>query len=570
MNILEYLRSKNIGNIPSPCGGKGTCGKCRVTIVNDKNGKNDKIGTEITRRQVLACQTEYEEGMTIILPDQYSENDMAIVDTVINPATVSGKMTENAQKACDNGKEELATACDIGTTTVACHLLSLKTGRALVTTAYPNIQRSYGADVISRIEAAKSDKLEEMRAAITGQIQQMINECLSRCGRENGRIRKLVIAGNTVMCHLFTGLSPESIGRAPFMPQEYFGRNYRGGELGFANVDDIYIMPAVSGYVGGDITSDMLYIDMYKTTACIQNTGVSKSDPTGQDAISRNEPDCDIQTTNVFKSYTNKLIHDKKDTLILDIGTNGEMVLGKSNDYTCCATAAGPAFEGAEIELGMSAVSGAISRVWIENDQIQVEVIGADREKGQTATAKGICGSGLIDALYVFLSLGLIDETGRIKTHRQVPYKYHRYLGDDEEENDCIFLTDDVYITQDDIRKLQLAKGAVAAGIAVLMQARGLKCDDIGQVFIAGGFGSVLDKHSAAGIGMIPAELVDRTVAIGNAAAGGAMIAAINPNAEKRLDEIAKSMKYIELSSDKNFSDEYIRQMNLGEMKWND
>ena len=568
MNILEYLRSKNIGNIPSPCGGKGTCGKCRVTIVNDKNGKNDKIGTEITRRQVLACQTEYEEGMTIILPDQYSENDMAIVDTVINPATVSGKMTENAQEACDNGKEELATACDIGTTTVACHLLSLKTGRALVTTAYPNIQRSYGADVISRIEAAKSDKLEEMRAAITGQIQQMINECLSRCGRENGRIRKLVIAGNTVMCHLFTRLSPESIGRAPFMPQEYFGRNYKGGELGFANVDDIYIMPAVSGYVGGDITSDMLYIDMYKTTACIQNTGVSKSDTTGQDILTANE----LQQNRLEhdKQDTGKLVQREKEMLILDIGTNGEMVLGKSNDYTCCATAAGPAFEGAEIELGMSAVSGAISRVWIENDQIQVEVIGADREKGQTATAKGICGSGLIDALYVFLSLGLIDETGRIKTHRQVPYKYHRYLGDDEEENDCIFLTDDVYITQDDIRKLQLAKGAVAAGIAVLMQARGLKCDDIGQVFIAGGFGSVLDKHSAAGIGMIPAELVDRTVAIGNAAAGGAMIAATNPNAEKRLDEIAKSMKYIELSSDKNFSDEYIRQMNLGEMKWND
>lgn len=568
MNILEYLRSKNIDNIPSPCGGKGTCGKCRVTIVNDKNGKNDKIGTEITRRQVLACQTEYEEGMTIILPDQYSENDMAIVDTVINPATVSGKMTENAQEACDNGKEELATACDIGTTTVACHLLSLKTGRALVTTAYPNIQRSYGADVISRIEAAKSDKLEEMRAAITGQIQQMINECLSRCGRENGRIRKLVIAGNTVMCHLFTGLSPESIGRAPFMPQEYFGRNYKGGELGFANVDDIYIMPAVSGYVGGDITSDMLYIDMYKTTACIQNTGVSKSDTTGQDILTANE----LQQNRLEhdKQDTGKLVQREKEMLILDIGTNGEMVLGKSNDYTCCATAAGPAFEGAEIELGMSAVSGAISRVWIENDQIQVEVIGADREKGQTATAKGICGSGLIDALCVFLSLGLIDETGRIKTHRQVSYKYHRYLGDDEEENECIFLTDEVYITQDDIRKLQLAKGAVAAGIAVLMRARGLKCDDIGQVFIAGGFGSVLDKHSAAGIGMIPTELVDRTVAIGNAAAGGAMIAATNPNAEKRLDEIAKSMKYIELSSDKNFSDEYIRQMNLGEMKWND
>ena len=538
MNILEYLRSKNIDNIPSPCGGKGTCGKCRVTIVNDKNGKNDKTGAGITRQQVLACQTEYEEGMTIILPDQYSENDMAIVDSVINTARVSGKMADISQEAYDKGIEGLAVACDIGTTTVACHLLKRKTGGVLASTAYPNAQRSYGADVISRIEAAKNGKLEEMRAAITGQIQQMIDECLSRCGEEKRRIDQLVIAGNTVMCHLFTGLSPESIGRAPFMPEEYFGRDYTGEELGFANVDSIYIMPAVSGYVGGDITSDMLYIDMYKTTACIQNT--------------------------------NKLIQDKKDMLILDIGTNGEMVLGKANDYTCCATAAGPAFEGAEIELGMSAVSGAISKVWIENDEIQVEVIGTGRENGQADVAKGICGSGLIDALHVFLKLGLIDETGRIKSHREVSYKYHRYLGDDEEENDCIFLTDEVYITQDDIRKLQLAKGAVAAGIAVLMGARGLKCDDIGQVFIAGGFGSVLDKHSAAEIGMIPTELVDRTVAIGNAAAGGAMIAATNPDAGKRLDEIAKSMKYIELSSDANFSDEYIRQMNLGEMKWND
>ena len=567
MNILEYLRSKNIDNIPSPCGGKGTCGKCRVTIVNDKNGKN---GREISRQQVLACQTEYEEGMTIILPDQYSETDMAIVDSVINPATDRRKTTDIAQETHDNGTKGLAAACDIGTTTVACHLLNRKTGMTLATTAYPNAQRSYGADVISRIEAAKNGKLDEMRTAITGQIQQMINECLSRCGREDERISRLVIAGNTVMCHLFTGLSPEAIGRAPFMPQEYFGRDYTGGELGFVNVDSVYIMPAVSGYVGGDITADMLYIDMYRETVCIQNTGASKSDTEKQDIISRNKTDCDIQTTNVFKTYTNTLLDDKKDVLILDIGTNGEMALGKVNDYTCCATAAGPAFEGAEIELGMSAVAGAISRVWIENDQIQVEVIGADREKGQTAVAKGICGSGLIDALYVFLKLGLIDETGRIKTHHEVSYKYHRYLGDDEEENDCIFLTEEVYITQDDIRKLQLAKGAVAAGIAVLMRARGLKCDDIGQVFIAGGFGSVLDKHSAAGIGMIPAELVDRTVAIGNAAAGGAMIAATTQNAEKRLDEIAKSMKYIELSSDENFSDEYIRQMNLGEMKWND
>lgn len=551
MNILEYLRSKNIDNIPAPCGGKGTCGKCRVTVVYDANGKN-KI-----RKQVLACQTEYVEGMTIILPDQNRENGMAIVDSALNPAIDRERLTNSQQEVYAGRRAGLAAACDIGTTTVACHLVDCETGSVIYTTACPNAQRSYGADVISRIEAAKSGKLVEMKNAITGQIQQMIDECLSQCGRENEHIKELVIAGNTVMCHLFTGLSPESIGRAPFVPQDYFGRNYTGMELGFTDVDSIYIMPAVSGYVGGDITSDMLYIDVCKATDCIQYAK-------GRGMLEQNKPE-------ESKLYTNKLIQDKKEEmLLLDIGTNGEMVLGRENDYVCCATAAGPAFEGAEIELGMSAVSGAISRVWIENDEIHHQVIGASGADEQKAVAKGICGSGLIDALYVFLQLGLIDETGRIKTHREVSYKYHRYLGDDEEENDCIFLTDEVYITQDDIRKLQLAKGAVAAGIAVLMRSRNLKCHDIGQVFIAGGFGSVLDKHSAAGIGMIPAELVDRTRAIGNAAAEGAIIAATSANVEKRLDEIAKNMKYIELSSDEYFSDEYIRQMNLGEMKWND
>lgn len=527
MNILEYLRNKNISNIPSPCGGRGTCGKCRVTVIYDDNGRKDKAESGPVMQQVLACQTEYKEGMTIILPDQPDENNMEIVDSVMNPIIYS---EETAGEATG-----LAIACDIGTTTVVCHLIDSK-GRALATAAHPNVQQSYGADVISRIEAAKKGRLAEMRAAITNQLGQMIGECLESCNRAGERVKKLVIAGNTVMCHLFTGLSPESIGRAPFMPQEYFGRWYTGEKLGLADVDSIYIMPAVSGYVGGDITSDMLYIDM-----CMQD---------------RKEQDKIVQ---------DKADSIKKEMLILDIGTNGEMVLGRESDYTCCAAAAGPAFEGAEIELGMSAVPGAVSRVWVENDEIQVHVIG-DGTNCVEMAAKGICGSGLVDALYVFLQLGLVDETGMIKPKNQVPYRYHRYLGDEDEENDCIFLTEEVYISQDDIRKLQLAKGAVAAGIAVLMKARTISCDEIEKVVIAGGFGSVLDKFSAAGIGMIPAELVDRTEAAGNAAAAGAVIAALRSDAGQRLDKIKKSMKYIELSSAEGFSEEYVRQMKLGRM----
>ena len=518
MKILEYLRLKNINQIQSPCGGKGTCKKCMVKIL--QNG---------VERQVLACQTEYEADMTVVLSDENDENQMKIIHSGITRQRVKNRV------------DGIVAACDIGTTTVVCHLVDGATGKVISTVAYPNKQRSFGADVISRIEAATHGKLGEMQSAIIRQIQSMLGECLKKSEHESEKIKCLSVAGNTVMCHIFAGISPQSIGKVPFLPQEYFGKNYSGEALNLEMVDQVYIAPAVSGYVGGDITSDMLAL------SAIMNDG----------------EEVGLQKAGQFRGYDGKQSSWKScETLILDIGTNGEMVLGKPGDYTCCATAAGPAFEGAEIELGMPAMAGAISKVWLEDDHIGVSVIGDD-DVGKVTAARGICGTGLVDAIAIFLEMGLIDETGRIMTHREIPYKYYSYLGDEEEENDCIFLTDEVYVTQEDIRKLQLAKGAIAAGIKVLMNARNVTCDDIEKVIIAGGFGSVLDKKSAVRIGLIPTELLEKTEAIGNAAAEGAILAAISEDVREELDKIKASMTYIELSAEESFSEEYIRQINF-------
>lgn len=518
MKILDYLRQEGKITMQTPCGGRGTCGKCMVNVVRECESENGARSHSMER--VLACQTEYEKDMLIVLPENNSLDEMRIVESYLLD------VADGLHTRCnDDGEynEGILAAVDIGTTTVVCHLIDGATGNIIYTVAYPNAQRVFGADVISRIKAA--EHLQELRAVIVDQVRDMLDECLAQ-GNAGNRINYMTVVGNSVMCHLFTGISPEKIGRAPFVPDEYFGREYDGNSLGLSKVDTVYIAPSVSGFVGGDITSDLLVVDQINNTV-------------------------------------GGIIKEAKEVLLLDIGTNGEMVLGNCDSYICCATAAGPAFEGAEIELGMSAVTGAISKVWLHNNEIRVAVIGESNIGQSKMSAKGICGTGLIDALLVFLETGLIDETGRIRTHREVNPKYARYLGEEDEDNDCIFLTEDVYITQDDIRKLQLAKAAIAAGVSILVKERGVRYEDIDSVIIAGGFGSYIDKISAARIGLIPVELLERTQAVGNAAACGAIIAATSKVARDKLGAISSKMKYIELSSFEGFEEEYIVHMNF-------
>ena len=519
--ILEYCRSHGIAGIETPCGGKGTCGKCKVTV------------TKPYYKEVLACQTKICDGMEIIV----GGGTITGVGTDMNEAKVSASdemvvlvdrksdMQENPVSVYGNHSSNAGTlaACDIGTTTVVCYLIDKETGQIIAVRSGANPQRSFGADVLSRIDAAAraddNDKanggLQMMQSQIVSLLNGFISDMLMECGRTE--VCLFSVAGNTVMCHLLMGISPEKLGRAPFMPDEYFGREFNPLDIGIENCQIMIIFPAVSGFVGGDITAGMM-----ETVNC------------------------------------NEL------TLYLDIGTNGEMALGKGDRYVCCATAAGPAFEGAQIEMGMPASRGAVDKVWLEGRRIKYSVIGNDRPVG-------LCGSGLIDALAILLKAGIIDENGTILSGQELPILFRSYVFEQEAEDAAqssesslaVHIAPGVYITQEDIRKLQLAKGAIAAGIEVLFKEYGCKPCDLDILTFAGGFGNYIDKASAAAIGLFPPELLDKAKEVGNAAGNGAVSAALSQEAWERALEISGNMRYIELASYPHFNEMYVEHMNF-------
>lgn len=529
--ILEYCRSHGIAGIETPCGGKGTCGKCKVTVIKPYY------------KDVLACQTKICDGMEIIVGKKEStgtgtgtagqdiqtasnarysidKEDSMVVLT--NGGSISEKFNEHVNRNVVLNEDTLA-ACDIGTTTVVCYLIDKETGQIISTRSGANPQRSFGADVLSRIDAAAraddNDKanggLQMMQTQIVSLLNGWISEMLTECGRT--KVSRFSVAGNTVMCHLLMGISPEKLGKAPFMPDEYFGREFNPLDIGLENCQTMIIFPAVSGFVGGDITAGMM-----ETVNC------------------------------------NEL------TLYLDIGTNGEMALGKGDRYVCCATAAGPAFEGAQIELGMPAAKGAVDKVWLEGRRIKYSVIGNDRPVG-------LCGSGLIDALAVLLKAGIIDENGTILSGQELPILFRSYVFEVEAEETAqstesslaVHIAPGVYITQEDIRKLQLAKGAIAAGIEVLFKEYGCTPCNIDVLTFAGGFGNYIDKASAAAIGLFPQELLDKAKEVGNAAGNGAVSAALSQEAWERALEISGNMRYIELASYPHFNEMYVEHMNF-------
>jgi len=386
-------------------------------------------------------------------------------------------------------------AIDIGTTTVALYLLDLETGDILSTLGDVNAQNAYGADVSSRISYAQAHGHETLTQAIRQQIQAMILRACQKADIKSEQIKRICIAANTVMQHLVAGFSPVSLGKAPFSPVSLFGEELPIWEgLPVAESAVIYYPPCVSAYVGGDITAGLLASE--------------------------------------FESLLTP-------SLFIDIGTNGEIVLKHKGTYYCCATAAGPAFEGAEITMGMAAVSGAIDHVTMTgNGDIEFSVVGGGEPKG-------LCGSGLLDLLAILLDSGVVDNSGRLNADR-------------------FYLTKepaDIYVTAEDIRKLQLAKAAIAAGIEVLLHFAGISDSDIKLPALAGGFGSYMNLKSAARIGLIPESLLSVAKTLGNTAGEGAVKTLIYSDAYKRLKKICSNCEYIELSSISFFNDKFVEQM---------
>lgn len=365
-------------------------------------------------------------------------------------------------------------AIDIGTTTVAAYLT--ENGRILASESRKNPQAAYGADVVSRIRHAANGKAPELTAAIRICLEDMTKSLLAETGKN--QLSSICIVGNPPMQQLFLGLGVENLIRMPFHPLLKQAETADGGHYIplWAGVP-LLTVPDIAGYIGAD------------TVACILAAGMHQSE---------------------------------KLTLLVDIGTNGEIVLGSKDRLVACATAAGPALEGAGIRFGMQAAHGAIDHVGAD---FSCHVIGG-------GPAAGICGSGLLDAVAAALGQGLINERGRIQN-----------------ETRTLPLADGLYLTQEDIRQLQQAKGAVAAGIHLLAAQLGVSLQDIDTVYLAGAFGTFLDPHSACRIGLLPAELESKIIPIGNAAGSGARLMACDSAMAAAADAVAADVEHLELAT---------------------
>ena len=499
VTVLEGLRQGGFQHVEAPCGGSGRCGRCLAEVTGAVSPVSDREHALLApgEGRRLVCLTLVEGDCAVVLPEGGEQTAVEGAGSRFRP---------------DGTETGLGAAVDIGTTTVVLYLYDRKTGERLAVASGGNAQRSFGADVISRIQYTleHEDGLTVLRDAIREQLRTLLAQSCGQAGRRTDEVTALTVAGNTVMEHLLTGLSPAGIAVAPFTPASLFGETVTADEwgLGTAPGARLYLMPCVSGYVGGDITAGLMAV------------GAAESE---------------------------------RPVLFVDVGTNGEMALGDRGGLTCCSTAAGPAFEGASVSCGMAAASGAIDKVWLEEGDIRCSVIGGGEPRG-------VCGSGLVDALAVLLRLEIVDETGRLLPADEAPEEFaDRLEGEGSETR--FRLAGDVWISAGDVRKLQLAKAAVAAGIQTLMEQKHVKEDDLSAFYLAGGFGSYLRPESAAAIGLFPAALLPKLKVVGNSAGAGASAALLSGEARAALERVTQRCAYLELSGRADFSDAYLENM---------
>ena len=472
-------------HLDAPCGGKGVCKKCRVLA-----SRKGVVGYE------LACQNVVEEGMEVILE---SPKNMVI--------SVAGAI-EPWPRTEQDAQEGLGLAVDIGTTTVAMRLLDLQTGAVLATTGMSNPQIAYGADVVSRISACVEGDMGAMQALIVNAMADMTKQVLKEAGAAPEQVKHFLIAGNTTMESLASGVDPTPIGTAPYEAFSLFGGTEVLNDPYFEALPKPVFAPCLAGYVGGDITCGIMAVHLLEKEAPI---------------------------------------------LLIDLGTNGEMALGCKTGAVSCATAAGPVFEGANIRCGMPAYPGAISKVSFDQNGLQYSTIG-------NVDPVGICGTGLIDAVACLVRLGVVDETGRFADEDELPEHLAACFGEDE---DGVFfrIHENVVVSQKDVRCLQLAKSAVLSGIMVMLDDLGLKCSDVQEVLIAGGFGEYLNLENAAYVGLFPLELLDRARSVGNSSLEGATQAVIAQAASDALAHVSSECHYIELSTSAAFNEYYVENM---------
>jgi len=600
MRLLDVLNMLDEVEVDAPCGGNGTCGKCKVRVVSEArdgglSAPNGAEHTFLTQKELeqgirLSCRAVITGDCHIAMLDKDLEADI-LSDTAVFqgeldppiektylelpepsiddqrpdsvrigesllllrgtsspedlppalPLYVRQQLPEllrssdykvtvvhnhrmiYAVQPGDTSLRHFGIAVDVGTTTVVAYLVSLTRGEVIDTVSGLNKQKSFGGDVISRIEYVMREDggLAAIQGRIRSQIEDMGRELLQKNQLEAIDISAMAVAGNTTMMHLFTGLSPAAIASAPFIPVSLDEEIVPAAELGFETLGcPILLLPSLSGYVGADISAGIV---------------------------------------------ASGILEREKLNLLVDFGTNGEIVLGNRERLFTCSTAAGPAFEGAHISRGMGGVAGAINSVYLEEGELFCTTIGGK-------PARGICGSGIFDIAALLIATGAADYTGRILTPEEAELpaagqllKYYV----EEKGEPAIRLAaeeeaaggEEILFTQRDLREVQLAKAAIAAGIESLLHAADISYGDVEKIYIAGGFGNYIDTHSAVHLGLFPRERLDSIESIGNSAGKGAVLSLLSKRVSDELEQIPGKSRYIELSSDAYFQSAYIEQM---------
>ena len=582
-NLMEIMLDAGLF-IDNACGGKGLCGKCRVKITEGDAGEAGETERGILKAEELeqgvrlACLTYPVSDITIELlqkekkhdvlasgymPDFEFEPDIIKVPVTIHKPTLADQtpfenqiieqvgaealvghdgatgylgfdytaLREHSMLPGDytavihNGKvialepgdtsESLyGVAIDIGTTTVVCSLVDILTGEELGHASEINAQKFFGLDVLTRITYEienPDDGREKLQKAIVGSINKMVKSICDRHGLTQDQIYQVTVGANCTMMHMLLGVDARPIGKAPFAPVFARAKDVKASDIGLKAAPGarLYCLPSVSAYIGADI---------------------------------------------VAGAYVCDLKHQKGNVMFIDIGTNGEIVLAADGKLMSCSCAAGPALEGMNISSGMRAAEGAIEDIHINEDGLDLKIIG-DCEPA------GICGSGILTVTKELLRTGIVRKTGAfVKADKFDADDYRsKYIAVDEDGKRSFRMTEGgdgtepLYITQGDVRQVQLAKGAILSGFMALMKKAGIGMADLDRVLIAGQFGAHLPAESITGTGILPFEVEDRIEYVGNTSKTGAYMALMSGKVKRDMEELAHEMDYLELGATDNY-----------------
>ena len=519
--ILEGARKAGV-SIESPCNGTGVCGKCRIKLSRSLPGEEGAAKAQKEETTALACQTRVTGDIRVRTLPRENNGTLKILhsgdrlDVPLEPRIVKKFLPAEGRTLLLAGGERITTEAgdttvssfgavvDIGTTTLVVSLIDLTTGKELASASALNPQAVYAQDVLSRINFAQEEEgLKQLNAALIRKLNEMIGEIADSQRSDMANIYEAVYSGNTCMLHLAANESPLSLGKYPYTPRITGGSSLSASAngLGISPHGLIYLPPVISAYVGADITSGILATRLQKRNGT---------------------------------------------TLFVDIGTNGEMVIARDGVLSATSTAAGPAFEGMNITCGMRAAAGAGEYFEIQDGKAEFRTIG-------NLPPAGICGSGLLDLAGELVSCGAVTKSGRFETDvSKLPEGIQNRLT--KREGKTVFVIDGgVTLTQKDIRQIQLAKGAVRAGIEYLLKSADVRAGEVDEVLIAGSFGYHLRAKSLIHIGLLPGAFEGKIRFVGNTSQTGGEAFLLNRSCREEMEGLVRDVKVLELANYKDF-----------------